>query len=40
MVLESPGHTFDSISLVLRDTTSGSATMAVFTGEARFIGDV
>lgn len=40
MVLETPGHTFDSISLVLRDTTSGSAPLAVFTGDALFIGDV
>ncbi|MFW5735696.1 MAG: MBL fold metallo-hydrolase, partial [Oceanidesulfovibrio sp.] len=40
MVLETPGHTFDSISLVLRDTNAGSAPLGVFTGDALFIGDV
>lgn len=39
-VLETPGHTFDSISLVLRDASSGDAPVAVFTGDALFIGDV
>ncbi|WP_027367651.1 MBL fold metallo-hydrolase [Desulfocurvibacter africanus] len=39
-VLETPGHTFDSISLVLRDMSSGEDPVAVFTGDALFIGDV
>lgn len=39
-VLATPGHTFDSISLVLRDTGFGEAPVGVFTGDALFIGDV
>jgi hydroxyacylglutathione hydrolase len=39
-VLFTPGHTFDSISLVLRDTGFGELPIGVFTGDALFIGDV
>ncbi len=39
-VLETPGHTFESLSLVLYDTGSGEEPLAVFTGDALFIGDV
>ncbi|WP_027371249.1 MBL fold metallo-hydrolase [Desulfovermiculus halophilus] len=39
-VLETPGHTDESISLVLTDTTTGSNPVAVFTGDALFVGDV
>ncbi len=39
-VLETPGHTFESISLTLADTSFGDAPVAVFTGDALFIGDV
>ena len=39
-VLETPGHTFESISVVLTDTTSGPGPVAVFTGDALFVGDV
>ncbi len=39
-VLETPGHTFESISLVLYDTASGPDPLGVFTGDALFIGDV
>ncbi|WP_208728335.1 MBL fold metallo-hydrolase [Oceanidesulfovibrio indonesiensis] len=39
-VLETPGHTYDSISLVMRDTNAGDSPLAVFTGDALFIGDV
>lgn len=39
-ILETPGHTFDSISLVLRDMSSSEDPVAVFTGDALFIGDV
>ncbi len=39
-VLETPGHTFESISLVLTDTSMGSEPVGVFTGDALFIGDV
>lgn len=39
-VIETPGHTFDSISLVLRDMSSGEDPVAVFTGDSLFIGDV
>ncbi|MFD2189545.1 MBL fold metallo-hydrolase [Pistricoccus aurantiacus] len=39
-VLETPGHTFDSISLVLADTTFSDDPIAVFTGDTLFIGDV
>ncbi len=39
-VLETPGHTFESISLALADRSFGDAPVAVFTGDALFIGDV
>jgi hydroxyacylglutathione hydrolase len=38
--LKTPGHTFESISLILYDTGFGSDPVAVFTGDALFIGDV
>lgn len=39
-VLETPGHTLDSISLTLADSDFGDAPVAVFTGDTLFIGDV
>lgn len=39
-VLETPGHTDDSLSFVLSDTDFGDDPVAVFTGDALFIGDV
>ncbi len=39
-VLATPGHTDDSISLVLVDTGSSDDPVGVFTGDALFIGDV
>lgn len=39
-VLETPGHTYESISLVLKDLSFGEDPIAVFTGDAMFIGDV
>mgnify|MGYP006277120307 CR=1 FL=1 len=39
-VLMTPGHTFESISLVLYDSGSGDDPLGVFTGDALFIGDV
>ena len=39
-ILETPGHTFESISLVLRDTSFGEQPLAVFTGDLLFIGSV
>lgn len=39
-VLETPGHTDDSLSFVLSDTEFGGDPVAVFTGDALFIGDV
>jgi len=39
-VLETPGHTDDSVSLALVDCTTGDDTVAVFTGDALFVGDV
>ena len=38
-ILETPGHTPESISVVVR-TTAGSTPHAVFTGDTLFIGDV
>lgn len=37
-VLETPGHTYESISLVMTDESSGKKPLAVFTGDALFIG--
>ena len=39
-VLATPGHTPESISLVLRDLAAGDAPKAVLTGDALFVGDV
>lgn len=39
-VLETPGHTMDSISLVLRHGETGDSPLGVFTGDALFVGDV
>ena len=39
-VLETPGHTFESISLVLRDKSFGNQPVGVFTGDLLFIGSV
>ncbi len=39
-VLETPGHTLESISLVLTDRNYGDTPVAVFTGDALFVGDV
>lgn len=39
-VLETPGHTLESLSFVLRDKSFGDEPIAVFTGDALFIGDV
>jgi hydroxyacylglutathione hydrolase len=39
-VLETPGHTDDSLSFVLYDTEFGNEAVAVFTGDALFVGDV
>lgn len=39
-ILETPGHTFDSISIALFDQGFGQEAVSVFTGDALFIGDV
>lgn len=39
-VLETPGHTYESISIAVIDTAFGASPVAVFTGDALFIGDV
>lgn len=39
-VLETPGHTAESISLVLRDLSLSGDPLMVFTGDALFAGDV
>jgi len=39
-VIETPGHTFESISLALFDTEFGEKAIGVFTGDTLFIGDV
>src|SRR5690606_30858996 len=39
-VLETPGHTPESISLVLTDGNQGDTPVGVFTGDALFVGDV
>lgn len=39
-ILETPGHTMESISLILYDTKSGKDPLGIFTGDALFIGDV
>jgi hydroxyacylglutathione hydrolase len=39
-VLETPGHTTESISIVLRDLSLSNDPLMVFTGDALFAGDV
>ena len=39
-ILETPGHTFESISIAIYDTEFGQSAVGVFTGDALFIGDV
>lgn len=39
-VLETPGHTDDSLSFVLFDQSFGNGPVGVFTGDALFVGDV
>ena len=39
-VLETPGHTEESISLVVRDRKSGEAPYLVFCGDTIFAGDI
>lgn len=39
-VWETPGHTFDSLSISVHDDDFGDAAVGVFTGDALFIGDV
>jgi len=38
--LHTPGHTLESVSVVVRDREHGSKPVAVFTGDTLFIGDV
>ncbi|MGB3212484.1 MAG: MBL fold metallo-hydrolase [Desulforhopalus sp.] len=39
-IIETPGHTFESISIVVTDQNYGDDAVAVFTGDTLFIGDV
>lgn len=39
-VLHTPGHTDESISIVLRHDATGDSALGVFTGDALFVGDV
>ena len=39
-VLETPGHTFESISIAIVDRSSGNEPIGVFTGDTLFVGDV
>ncbi len=39
-ILETPGHTYESISIVLADTSFSEDPLGVFTGDVLFIGDV
>lgn len=39
-IMETPGHTDDSISIAVYDQASGEDAVAVFSGDALFIGDV
>lgn len=39
-ILETPGHTFESISIAVYDPAFGDKAVGVFTGDALFIGDV
>lgn len=38
--IETPGHTFDSMSYAVYDTEFGDSAVAVFTGDTLFVGDV
>jgi hydroxyacylglutathione hydrolase len=38
--LQTPGHTFESICIVMNDTANPGQTRAVFTGDTLFVGDV
>lgn len=38
--LETPGHTLESVCIVLTDTSQPGAPQAVFTGDTLFVGDV
>jgi len=40
LILETPGHTFESISIVVSDSNAGKDAVAVFTGDTLFVGDV
>ncbi len=39
-ILETPGHTFESISIAVIDTGFGQDPVGVFTGDTLFVGDV
>ena len=39
-VIETPGHTDESVTFALSDTRSGQAPVVAFTGDALFVGDV
>jgi hydroxyacylglutathione hydrolase len=39
-ILETPGHTDESICIVVKDADSGDDAVAVFTGDTLFVGDV
>ncbi len=39
-VIETPGHTPDSISLIVKDTHRGNDPILVMTGDSLFVGDV
>ena len=39
-ILQTPGHTLDSISIVLRHAETGDSPLGVFTGDALFVNDV
>jgi hydroxyacylglutathione hydrolase len=39
-ILETPGHTFESISIVMSDKSTGDRPIGVFTGDTLFIGSV
>ncbi|MFZ0256421.1 MAG: MBL fold metallo-hydrolase [Gammaproteobacteria bacterium] len=39
-ILSTPGHTYESISIILADKSFSQDAVAVFTGDALFIGDV
>ncbi|WOI52179.1 MBL fold metallo-hydrolase [Parvularcula sp. LCG005] len=39
-VLETPGHTYDSLSFILFDQSAQDGPVGVFTGDALFVGDV